>query len=142
VTRVAGRHEARRVALDILFQADLTGRDPRQVLDEWDRAEEDVPAFARELVDGVAGDLPALDETIGRSAEGWSVPRMGGVDRSILRLAAHELRSRPDIPPAVAIDEAVEAAKELSTSESGRFVNGVLGRIADEAVKERGEQGA
>jgi transcription antitermination protein NusB len=137
VTRVAGRHEARRVALDILFQADLTGRDPRQVLDEWDRAEEDVPAFARELVDGVAGDLPALDETIGRSAEGWSVPRMGGVDRSILRLAAHELRSRPDIPPAVAIDEAVEAAKELCSAEAPKFVNGILGAVQRQEAANR-----
>jgi transcription antitermination protein NusB len=132
---VAGRHDARRIALDILFQADLTGRDPRDVLGEWTGAGEDVPAFARELVTGVAAEMPALDETIGRFAQDWSVPRMGGVDRTILRLAAYELTSRDDVPPAVAIDEAVEAAKELSTAESGRFVNGILGRIADDGRK-------
>jgi transcription antitermination protein NusB len=134
---VAGRHQARRVALDILFQADLTGREPGRVLAEWDVAAEDVPDFARELVTGVAADLPAIDAAIGRYAQSWTVPRMGGVDRSILRLAVHEIRSRPDVPPAVAIDEAVEAAKELSTDESGRFVNGILGRIAEETEAER-----
>ena len=140
---MAGRHDARRIALDILFQADLTGRDPREVLDEWTRAGEDVPAFARELVLGVAADMSSLDETIGRYARDWSVPRMGGVDRTILRLGVHELVSRADVPPAVAIDEAVEAAKELSTDESGAFVNGILGRVAADGggrrLREAGE---
>ena len=135
---MAGRHDARRIALDILFQADLTGRDPREVLGEWTRAGEDVPPFAEELVNGVAAEMSALDETIGRFAQDWSVPRMGGVDRTILRLAVYELASRDDVPPAVAIDEAVEAAKELSTEESGRFVNGILGRVAADGREARG----
>jgi transcription antitermination protein NusB len=129
---VAGRHLARRVALDILFQADLTGRDPLAVLDEWESAGEAVPAFARELVTGVTADRGELDRVLGEHADDWSVERMAAVDRAILRLAAYEMKSRPDVPVAVAIDEAVEAAKELSTDESGRFVNGILGRIARE----------
>jgi transcription antitermination protein NusB len=129
---VAGRHLARRVALDILFQADLTGRDPLAVLDEWDSAGEAVPEFARELVSGVTADRDELDRVLGEHADDWSVERMAAVDRAILRLAAYEMRSRPDVPIAVAIDEAVEAANELSTDDSGRFVNGILGRIARE----------
>jgi transcription antitermination protein NusB len=129
---VAGRHLARRVALDILFQADLTGRDPLAVLDEWDSAGEAVPEFARELVSGVTADRDELDRVLGEHADDWSVERMAAVDRAILRLATYEMRSRPDVPIAVAIDEAVEAANELSTDESGRFVNGILGRIARE----------
>jgi N utilization substance protein B len=129
---VAGRHLARRVALDILFQADLTGRDPLAVLDEWQSAGEDVPEFARELVGGVTADRGELDRVLGEHSDDWSVDRMAAVDRAILRLAVYEVRSRPDVPIAVAIDEAVEAAKELSTDESGRFVNGILGRIARE----------
>jgi N utilization substance protein B len=129
---MAGRHLARRVALDILFQADLTGRDALAVLEEWESAGEAVPEFASELVGGVSAERDELDRVIGDHAEAWSVGRMAAVDRAILRLAAYELRSRPDVPTAVAIDEAVEAAKELSTAESGRFVNGILGRIAEE----------
>jgi N utilization substance protein B len=129
---VAGRHLARRVALDILFQADLTGQDPLAVLDEWESAGEAVPEFARELVSGVTVDRDELDRILGEHADDWSVERMAAVDRTILRLAIYEMRSRPDVPIAVAIDEAVEAAKELSTDESGRFVNGILGRIARE----------
>ena len=129
---MAGRHLARRVALDILFQADLTGRDAPAVLEEWESAGEAVPEFARELVSGVTADRDELDRVIGGHAEDWSVERMAAVDRAIMRLAAYELHSRPDVPTAVAIDEAVEAANELSTAESGRFVNGILGRIARE----------
>ena len=137
---MAGRHLARRVALDILFQADLTGRDPLGVLDEWQAAGEDVPEFARELVTGVSADRDELDRVLGEHADDWSVERMAAVDRAILRLAAYEMRSRRDVPIAVAIDEAVEAAKELSTDESGRFVNGILGRIAREREDVAGNQ--
>jgi N utilization substance protein B len=128
---VTTRREARRLALDILYQADATEADGRSVLAEWEEAGRKVPPYARELVEGVAGAVTELDRTIGAAAEGWSVDRMASVDRTILRLATFELTS-PDapVPVGVAIDEAVRAAKELSTEDSGRFVNGVLGRIA------------
>ncbi len=133
-----GRKRARRTAVDILFQADVTGADPLDIADDWVVAGRDVPPFARELVEGVAASLAELDLLIGTHAEGWTVPRMASLDRTILRVACYELRYRDDVPSAVAIDEAVGTAKELSTEDSGRFVNGILGRIAREAAPEGG----
>jgi transcription antitermination protein NusB len=114
----------------MLFQADVTGTGPRTVLQEWVASGRDVPAFTRELVEGVADHLPELDGEIGARSEGWSVDRMASVDRTILRVAAYELLVGRQTPVGAAIDEAVRAAKELSTEDSGRFVNGVLGKIA------------
>lgn len=133
------RRQARRQALDILFQADVTGDDPLSVIDEWEVAGREVPRFARELVQGVARHRAEIDDLLGRYAEGWTVERMAALDRTILRLACFELLHRADTPTAVAIDEAVEAAKELSTEDSGRFVNGILGRIAREVVEQPGQ---
>jgi N utilization substance protein B len=122
--------EARRSALDILFQADVRGDSPVIAMQGWIDEGRDVPDFARELVEGVDASMPELDRLIGEHAHDWTVARMAVVDRSILRLAVYELLHRPDVPPAAAIDEAVQAAKELSTEDSGRFVNGVLGAVA------------
>jgi N utilization substance protein B len=125
------RRRARRHALDILYQADITQRPAAQVLEER-RELEDVDEFTAELVLGVADRADELDRLIGEHAEGWTVHRMAVVDRNVLRLACYEMLWREDVPVAVAIDEAVEAAKALSTEDSGRFVNGILGRIARE----------
>jgi N utilization substance protein B len=128
---VTSRRKARRAAIQILYQADVTGTEPDAVLTE--RATmEPVPPFARELVTGVDKLLPQVDQILEEHAEGWRVARMPAVDRAILRVAVYELLARPDVPRAAAINEAVEAANELSTEDSGRFVNGVLGRIARE----------
>jgi len=124
------RRVARRVALDILFQADVTGAAPAEVMRGWGEAGRDVPEYAREIVDGVADGMESIDAELGAHSEDWAVSRMATVDRTILRVAVYELRS--GIPAPVAINEAVEAANELSTEASGRFVNGVLGRIARE----------
>jgi N utilization substance protein B len=126
-----GRRQARRRALDILYQADVTRRPPLVVLDERKEMEELDP-FTEELVRGVTDNAAELDRLIGDHAEGWTIHRMAVVDRNVLRLACYEMMWREDVPVAVAIDEAVEAAKELSTGDSGRFVNGILGRIARE----------
>jgi N utilization substance protein B len=127
------RHADRRRALDALYQADVMGARPTAVLDQWREATgEVVAAFTAELVRGVEEYREDVDILIGETAHEWSVDRMAVVDRAILRLATYELLFRSDTPVAVAIDEAVEAAKELSTEDSGRFVNGVLGRIATE----------
>ena len=137
---MTSRRDARRTGLDILYQADVTGTDPRAVLDAWLESGRTVPVFGRELVEGVADHLPEIDLLLEERSEGWTVSRMAALDRSILRLAVYELLHRPDVPPSVAISEAVEAAAELSSDESKRFVNGILGRIArDEAA--RGEPG-
>ena len=129
---MTSRREARRTGLDILYQADVTGADPRAVLDAWLESGRAVAAFARELVEGVADRLPEIDLLLEERSEGWTVSRMAALDRSILRLAVYELLHRPDVPPSVAISEAVEAASDLSAEGSPRFVNGLLGRIAGE----------
>jgi N utilization substance protein B len=126
-----GRRRARRRALDILYQADVTRRPPLEVLEER-RELEDLDPFTEELVRGVTENAADLDRLIGEHAEGWAIHRMAVVDRNVMRLACYEMVWREDVPVAVAIDEAVEAAKELSTEDSGRFVNGILGRIARE----------
>ncbi|MEW6059924.1 MAG: transcription antitermination factor NusB [Actinomycetota bacterium] len=131
---MASRRQARRQAIDILFQSDVTGADPVAVVREWKDARRAVLPFAGELVEGVAAHVAEIDELLGRYAEEWTVERMASLDRTILRVACVELLYRDDVPPAVAIDEAVEAAKTLSTEDSGRFVNGILGRIAREVT--------
>lgn len=129
------RREDRRVAIDILYQADVTDASPIAVVAEWRGADREVPAFAEELADGVADKLPDIDLLLETHAEGWTVRRMASLDRTILRLGVYELLWRDDVPTSVAISEAVEAAAELSAADAKRFVNGVLGRIArDEGV--------
>ena len=85
--------------------------------------------FTRELVEGTDSEIEELDALIARYAEGWTVDRIAPLERNILRVALHELRSREDIPDEVAIDEAVEAAKELCAREAPAFVNGILGAV-------------
>lgn len=127
---MASRRGARRVAIDILYQADLMDRDPSDVLQDWRDAGRDVPVFARELVEGVSEQMPSIDLELEEHSEDWPVARMPVLDRTILRVGLYEVRWRDDVPTSVAISEAVEVANELSTDDSGRFVNGVLGRIA------------
>ena len=133
------RRDARRTAVTILYQADLTGREPLEVLAERRDLGQSagLSGFSEELVRGVTERRDELDDVIGEHAEGWTVSRMASVDRTLLRVACYEILFREDVPAAVAVDEAVAAAKELSTEDSGRFVNGVLGRI----VRERAEAG-
>ena len=136
---MASRREARRIAVDVLYQADVTGHAPGGVVAEWHEAGRDIPTFSRELIEGVEAHLPSIDLLLERDAQGWSVDRMTSLDRTILRIAVEELLYRDDVPASVAISEAVEAAAELSTDESKRFVNGILGLIArDEASREDG----
>jgi transcription antitermination protein NusB len=129
---LSSRRQERRLAIEILFQADVTGTDGRSALAGWIESGRQVPAFARELVEGVTDHLTELDATIGAHSEGWTVERMASVDRTVLRAATYELMFERAVPVGVAIDEAVRAAKDLSTDDSGRFVNGVLGKIASE----------
>jgi N utilization substance protein B len=100
-------------------------------MEQWEAAGRSIPAYARELVEGVAVHRAEIDRLLGEHAEGWTVQRMAVVDRTILRVACEELRS--GLPAPIVVSEAVELANELSTEDSGRFVNGVLGRIARDA---------
>jgi N utilization substance protein B len=133
---VAARSKARKRALDVLFEADQRGNDPLQTLSEWvRRADPPVPEYAQQLVAGVAGNRERIDTILSAYAEDWPLERMPPVDRTVLRLAAYELLWAADsVPTAVAIDEAVELAKSLSTDESPAFVNGVLARMVRDGV--------
>ena len=126
------RRDDRRVAIDILYQADVTDTSPVRVLDEWRAADRDVPPFTETLVLGVVERLPDIDLLLETHAEDWSVGRMAALDRTILRVGVYELLWSDDVPTSVAISEAVEAAAELSSDDAKRFVNGILGAIARE----------
>jgi transcription antitermination protein NusB len=127
---VATRSEARKRALDLLYESDLRQTDPVATLGERvARADPPVPAYAVELVEGVNANRTRIDEIIAAYTEGWTLDRMPVIDRNVLRIGVYELLWRADIPDPVALDEAIELAKSLSTEESPRFVNGVLARI-------------
>jgi len=128
---MAARSKARKRAVDILFEADVRGADVGSTLQAWvDRADPPVQDYARELVTGVTTHRADIDELLAEFAVDWSLERMPPVDRAVLRVAVFELLWCPGIPTAVAIDEAVELAKSLSTDASPGFVNGVLARVA------------
>ena len=129
---MSSRRQERRLAIDILFQADVTGTDGRNALEGWVRSGRSVPEFTRALVEGVSDHLVEIDRTIAAHSEGWTVDRMASVDRTVMRVASYELTFGGQVPVGVAIDEAVRAAKDLSTEDSGRFVNGILGKMARE----------
>jgi N utilization substance protein B len=118
------RSEQRRAAVFALYQQEVTGRPAEELLD---RA---APAFSRELVEGVEAERPELDGLIARLSVGWSLDRIAPLERSILRVALHELLHRPDVPDEVAMDEAIETAKELCGADAPGFVNGILAAAA------------
>lgn len=127
---MAARSKARKRAVDLLYEADLRGSDVLALLaDRVPMADPPIGDFTIELIEGVAAHRARIDDLLAQYAESWTLERMPGVDRAILRLGAYELLFAADVPPAVAIDEAVELARLLSTDDSPRFVNGVLGRL-------------
>jgi transcription antitermination protein NusB len=127
---VAARSKARKRAVDLLYEADLRGADPVSTLAERIAlADPPISDYTVQLVEGVTEHRQAIDELLSDYAEGWTLDRMPGVDRAVLRVGLYELLWSADVPDAVAIDEAVELAKLLSTDESPRFVNGLLGRV-------------
>lgn len=128
------RREARRQALVLLYQWDLTGQ-PLASLYEGD-----VDPFARDLAEEVAARAPDLDARITAAARDWTADRLGVVERNVLRMAIREL-DRGDVPVEVAINEAVELAKRFATVEAGSLVNGILARLAREATTGTGGLG-
>lgn len=146
------RQAARRLALDLLYEAEIRNVLPRRAYemrasDGWviptlaedltgaedshEAPTEEAVAYARHLVEGVEDHHADIDELIVRYADRWAIERMPVIDRNVIRIAIFELLWGQDIPVAVAINEAVELAKSFSTEHSGRFVNGLLGKIAD-----------
>jgi N utilization substance protein B len=124
---MTSRKEARRAAVFMLFQWDVTGK-PLGSLYEGD-----VDPFSRELAEGVAAHAEELDARLTAAATGWPADRLGAVERSILRVALYEL-DRGEPPKEVVIDEAVRLTKRYASDEAARLVNGILGRIAREAA--------
>jgi transcription antitermination protein NusB len=125
---VSGRRAARRTALFLLYQWDVTGQ-PLASLYEGE-----VDEFARGTAEAVAAQAADLDTRISEASEGWTADRLGAIERNILRIALYELDG-DDVPDEVAIDEAVTLAKRYATDDAARLVNGILGRIARERVK-------
>ena len=130
-----GRHLARNRAVDLLFEAEARGLTPAEVADARTALAEsntDVSAlnpYTVTVARGVAANAAHVDELITSHLQGWTLERLPAVDRAILRVAVWELLHAEDVPEPVAVDEAVELAKELSTDESPGFVNGVLGQV-------------
>lgn len=137
--QVTARTKARRRAVEVLFEADQRGlllSGPGLL----DFAEErfvtsanhtQAPAYTRRIVEGVAEHLAGIDEAIETYAQGWSLSRMPAVDRAIARVAAWEIIHNDEVDPPVAVDEAVTLSRMLSTDDSPRYLNGLLGRIGD-----------
>lgn len=131
---------ARKRAIEVLYEADLRELDVVTLLSERVGSPDVAPVdnYTVLLVEGVAANRERIDQLIVEHAEGWTLARMPVVDRAVLRLGLFELLFAEDVPKAVAIDEAVELVKGLSTDDSPRFVNGVLGRIAGISERLRG----
>ena len=126
------RSKARKRALDILFEAEQRGLPVLELLSERQSLGEiPVPAYAAELVRGVASHQPEIDNLISENSVDWTLERMPAVDRNVLRLGVYELLWADDVPDGVAISEAVLLAQDLSTDASPAFVNGLLARIKD-----------
>ncbi len=128
------RHLSRVIALQALYEADAVNHDAYEAVDRWaaeQHANEAVVAFAHELVSGVLQEREELDTLLQGSAPLFPVPRIAPVDRAVLQLAIYELLHVPATPPKVAINEAVELAKQFGGDNSSRFVNGVLGDVVE-----------
>ena len=118
------RSDQRRAAVFALYQGEVTARPPLELLDSGARP------FTRQLVTGVEDERGSLDEEIARLSRGWELDRIASLERCIMRVALYEMRHREDVPIEVAIDEAVNLAKEYCGADAPGFVNGILGSAA------------
>ena len=138
---MSARSKARKRALDLLYAADVRQTPVAELLSAEAARAAGEPSreaswlYARDIVDGVSEQLAEIDGLISANSQDWTLARMPAVDRAILRIAVWELVFNDEIPAGVAIDEAVEEAKELSTDDSARFVHGVLAAIARERTQ-------
>ena len=127
------RHQARELALKVLFQLESSSDDPEEVL-QYHAAEgaatSDVANFAGQLVRGVIANREKLDAVLSETSEHWKLEQMAKVDRIVLRIAVYEITIDRHVPTKAAINESIELAKTFSGEEAGRFVNGILGRVA------------
>ena len=131
---MAARTKARKRALDLLFEAEQRGVNVGDLLRERLAApvtEAPLPELTAVLVNGVVERWTQIDELLTTYSQGWTLQRMPAVDRAILRLGAYEILFSADVPEPVAVSEWVGLATELSTDDSPRFVNGLLGRLVE-----------
>lgn len=132
---MSARSKARKQALDLLYETDIRGTNLVDTLNARDIPAEGPDArpireYTRELVGGVSDNRRKIDELITTYAQGWDMDRLPAVDRNILRLGIYEILWSTNVPTSVAIDEALDLARELSSDESSKYIHGVLGRIA------------
>jgi len=131
---VGARSKARKRAVDVLFEADQRGVEPVTLLAQRiaePGTEAALPQYAVEIVEGVVAHRARIDEVLATHAHGWTIERMPAVDRAVLRVGTWEVLFNDDVPDAVAVDEAVDLVRALSTDESPSFVNGLLGRVVE-----------
>lgn len=136
------RRSGRELAFRLLFQLDVGGGTPSEVFEvarEASEASSEVWVFAVQLARGAWQERASIDPLIERFASGWTIDRMANADRNLLRLALYEILFRSEIPASVSINEAVELAKEYSTADSARFINGILGSVVRERAAREGE---
>src|SRR5262249_17941802 len=142
---VGRRSRAREIALQLLFQFDLrgehyeqeVGRDLGALIADESQGDAEVVAFARRLCEGTLAHRTGIDERLRSVTRNWDLKRMAAVDRNVLRMAIYELIHCADVPPKVAINEAIELGKKYSTANSGGFVNGILDRVRIDLEQER-----
>jgi N utilization substance protein B len=132
---MAARTKARKRALDVLFEAEQRQVDPSTLLAQRvadpGAAQTALPQYTVEIVEGVIAHRERIDELLETYSHGWTLDRMPAVDRGLLRIGGWEVLFNDDVPDVVAIDEAVDLARELSTDDSPSFVNGLLARVAE-----------
>jgi N utilization substance protein B len=135
---MGNRHKAREFALQLLFALDFNQQEIHQTTELFWlglSVPDEVRQFSDELIFGVHHQLDTIDDLLSKFSENWTIDRMTGVDRNILRMAVFELLHRPEIPKNVTINEAVEIGKKFGSEDSGAFVNGILDRIARDSGK-------
>ena len=132
------RRKARELSLQVLFQVDVGGLSLDEAFGNFWRvgkSSEEIRDFTLRICRGVVENLEAVDAVISKYTRNWGIDRITNVDRNILRVAVYELLFCPDIPYKVSINEAIEVAKKYGTADSGKFINGVLDKVAKETGK-------
>ncbi len=135
------RRKARELALRMLYQFETNGNDPEHALARYCESfpyQQDIVSYADSILSGVKQEREKIDAYIERACDNWKLGRITYVDKGIMRLSIYEMLFSPDVPPKVAIDEAIELAKKYGSEDSGEFINGVLDRIMKDHYKEEG----
>jgi len=129
---MGARRKARELALQMLYQFDLSANPPQQIVDTFEELQKSKPntrEFATKIFQGTIDNLARIDEMIAAQADNWRIARMAVVDRNIIRMSIYELLEESETPKLVIIDEAIEIGKKFGTQKSSQFINGILDGI-------------